>query len=80
MIKLWLACIVIVIVVGASIGGGYVLAAMAIDSSQHRWCQTLDLLTSNPVPRPVNPKSNPSRENAYTFYINLKSLERDFKC
>lgn len=60
--------------------GSYWLAASAVRSSNHRWCSTLGLLTSKPVPRPADPKANPSRENAYVFYAHLKTLERDFGC
>lgn len=56
------------------------LSSRAIDTSQHQWCSALELLTKTPVPKPGDPKANPSRENAYLFYSHLRALEREFKC
>lgn len=60
--------------------GSYALSLHALDVSQSHWCTTLTLLTSEPVAKPVDPQANVSRERAYIFYTNLKTLERDFGC
>lgn len=54
--------------------------AHEVNSSNHRWCATLVLLTARPVPSPTSPSSNPSRENAYVFYRNLLDLRDRFGC
>jgi hypothetical protein len=72
--------LVIVITLALAIGGAWLVALRAQDSSQHKWCTTLELLTRQRVPDPADPAANPSRENAYLFYIHLKELEREFRC
>lgn len=78
--RIALAVAVVVIVLAGSILGSYALGLHALSTSQRHWCQTLTLLTSRPVPRPAAPADNPSREDAYLFYVHLKTLERDFGC
>lgn len=52
----------------------------AVAYSNRQWCDTLNLLTSRPVPRPADPAANPSREGQYLFYINLVQLGKHFGC
>jgi len=52
----------------------------AVQQNNHRWCATLQLLTADPVPKPDDPKANPSRQNAYVFYVNLLQLRNEFGC
>jgi len=51
-----------------------------VQVGNHRWCATLQLLTADPVPKPDDPKANPSRQNAYVFYVNLLQLRNEFGC
>lgn len=74
------ASALIVLMLVAAVGGSYFLGLHAISQSQHKWCTTLALLTEQQVPRPADPKANPSRENAWLFYVHLKELERGFGC
>lgn len=73
---------VVVVIAGliVAVGGAYALSLYAIAASQHKWCDTLELLTSNPPPKPADPKQDVSRERAYTFYVHLKTLEGRFGC
>jgi hypothetical protein len=75
-----LAALVATVILCASVAGSVALSVAAIDNSQHKWCTTLVLLTKNKVSKPADPTANPSRENAYIFYSNLKHLERSFNC
>lgn len=50
------------------LGATLLFTAHYVNQSNHTWCQTLNLLTSHPVPKPENPAANPSRERAYQFY------------
>ena len=52
----------------------------AVQQGNHRWCATLQLLTAQPVPKPDDPAANPSRENAWVFYVNLLQLRNEFGC
>lgn len=79
-VRITLAVAAIVGLLAAAIIGAYALGLHAIDTSQHHWCTTLALLTEKPVPQPADPAANPSREDAYLFYVHLKELERDFGC
>ena len=51
-----------------------------VQVGNQRWCATLQLLTAHPVPKPDDPAANPSRENAYVFYVNLLQLRNEFGC
>ena len=49
-----------------------------IYQSQHQWCDTLNLLTSNGPPNKKLPKQQYQR--GLIFYMHLKTLERQFHC
>jgi phosphatidylserine/phosphatidylglycerophosphate/cardiolipin synthase-like enzyme len=75
-----LASIILAVLLAAGWLVVYWLAVGAVNTSDHRWCTTLELLTSKPVAKPTHPASDLSRERAYVFYLHLKELERDFGC
>lgn len=75
-----LAVVFIVVAFAAAIVVSVALSLHAVDRSEHQWCETLTLLTEKPIPRPADPKANPSRENTYLFYAHLKALESKFGC
>jgi hypothetical protein len=56
--------VVMIVLVGACL----LYNAHSVNASQHTWCQTLNLLTQHPVPKPADPAANPSRARAYQFY------------
>lgn len=80
MVKVSLAGLVALVLVFVGTLLSIWIGLHAVSTSQHRWCSTLELLTKHPVSKPSDPKANPSRENAYIFYSNLKILERQFGC
>lgn len=51
-----------------------------ISANNRQWCDTMNLLTSQPVPRPADPAANPSREQAYTLYTDFATLRQRFGC
>lgn len=51
-----------------------------IDASEHKFCAVISAATAHPVPRPVDPKANPSRENAYAFYQDFVRLGDQLGC
>jgi hypothetical protein len=53
-------------------------AAVAYSDSQ--WCETLDLLTSHPVPYPADPAANPSRVQSYDYYESFLHVKGKFGC
>jgi flagellar basal body-associated protein FliL len=50
------------------------------ETSDHRWCATIELLTSKKIPKPKNPAANPSREATYLLYEDFIKLRREFRC
>ena len=51
-----------------------------VNSNNRQWCSTVNLLTSQPVPRPADPAANPSRVEAYTLYVDFVTLRQRFGC
>lgn len=51
-----------------------------IRADDHRWCSTLDLLTSQPVPKPADPKANPSRQQGYQLYMDFQNRRHSLGC
>lgn len=58
----------------------FLYTTYAINASQHDWCSTLQLLTAHKIPKPSDPRANPSRENAYLFYHDFVSLRARLGC
>jgi hypothetical protein len=58
----------------------FLFTAHQVNASQHTWCQTLDLLTAQPVARPADPAANPSRVHAYQQYVALYDQGRRLGC
>lgn len=58
----------------------FILVKHQVSMAQVQWCDTLKLLTSHPVMRPVNPAANPSRLEAWQLYQDFVSLRRTFGC
>jgi hypothetical protein len=54
--------------------------AHAVGQSQRNWCETMNLLTAHPVPRPASPKADPSREQAYIYYEDFVNLRARLGC
>lgn len=52
----------------------------AIAEDDAKWCDTLDLLTRTPVPRPANPAANQAREENYLLYLDFLILRHRQGC
>lgn len=63
-----------------AVGASLVTSLQVERQSNKQWCDTLGLLTSHPVPRPTDPGANPSREQNWLFYQDLRQLSRSFGC
>lgn len=75
-----IAVVGIVLLVVAGTGFAVWSNQHQVSSASQQWCTTLDLLTRTPVPKPADPKGNPSRETAYELYADFMSLKRQFGC
>ena len=78
--RAWRAAGILVLIWVLGAGANLLFTAHEVNVSQHRWCQTLDLLTAHAVARPADPRANPSRENAYIFYRDVTDLRHRFGC
>ena len=74
-----LAVLVLVATLMLAIAGSYALSLRAIASSQHQWCTTIELLTSNGPPRREG-TSPVTYRRGLVFYRHMKELERRFGC
>ena len=62
----------------AVINLGY--TTISVQRQAHDWCATLNLLTSQAVPKPADPAANPSRQQAYVLYSDFVDLRHRFGC
>lgn len=56
------------------------VSLQAVNNNNHKWCQIVDTITAIPVPKPTNPKVDPSRERAFEFYEEFVNLQRSLGC
>lgn len=70
------AAVCFAIAVGLPIG----VAICYTQSYARHSCQALDVLTARPVPRPADPRANPSREQVYRLYQGLEVWARADGC
>ena len=75
---LLVALLALLIIGGIAIN--YWMTLSVISHSQSQWCDTLDLLTSHAIPKPVNPSENPSRVGQYELYEDFVALRNKFDC
>lgn len=59
---------------------GILYTGYQVHRDEQQWCDTLSLLTSQPVQRPADPAANPSREQAYRYYTDFVTLREHFGC
>jgi hypothetical protein len=48
--------------------------------NNHRFCQVIHSATTEPIPKPTDPKKNPSREQNYEAYIQFVQLGKSLGC
>lgn len=51
-----------------------------VHASDRKWCTAMTLLTARPVPKPADPKANPSRQASWQFYQTFLDLRRNLGC
>lgn len=49
-------------------------------SNNHKFCDVFNALISTQVPRPADPKKDPSRERSYEIYVKFVVLDRALGC
>lgn len=72
------AAVVLLVVVLA--GANLLWTAKTVSDSDHKWCAIITAITSKPVPKPADPKANPSRATSYEWYLRFVQLGRDLGC
>jgi len=51
-----------------------------VNASGRKFCAVIEAATAHPVPRPADPKANPSRESNYEFYVKFVQLGQRLGC
>ena len=74
--KAWGLAALIVLLAGVNL----LYTARAVSESNHKFCGVVTAITSRPVPRPADPKANPSRATSYEWYLRFVRLGRDLGC
>jgi hypothetical protein len=50
------------------------------EDTGHDFCDVVSSVVSRPIPKPVDPKQNPSRERSYEGYLKFQALGRKLGC
>lgn len=74
----WIAVFCLCLLASIGIPIGY--ATWYTSSYARHSCDALEILTKTPVPRPTDPKADPSRERTWEFYQGLLYWEREDRC
>jgi hypothetical protein len=56
------------------------LADRAVSNSQQQLCSVIRLVTIHPVPKPPDPKANPSRQQSWEFYEAFVRVGNEYHC
>ena len=78
LVTVW--AVLAVAVIAAGVGLAVLTSQRSVSAGDRRWCAVLDLITSQPVAKPADPKANPSREGQYALYQDFLTLQREFGC
>lgn len=70
-----LAAFMVVLTLAA---GGF--SIVQTNELEHKFCQLIDASIQNPVPKPADPKADPSREHNYEDYVIVATLDRNLGC
>ena len=74
------SAMVLVLVVAALAAANLLYTAHAVTENDRQWCAAMTLLTSRPVPKPADPKANPSRQQTYLYYMTFVELKHSLGC
>lgn len=74
------SALALVLVLAALTGLNLLYTAHAVSDSNHQWCSVVTAITARPVPKPANPKVNPSRAVNYEWYLRFVTLKRGLGC
>jgi hypothetical protein len=60
--------------------GGIYESDVIVKNNNLKFCRLLDSAVATPIPKPADPKSNPSRVHAYQGYERALKLDHDLGC
>lgn len=68
------------VVIVALIGASMLFTVNYVKSTEREFCQVVTAATETPVQKPANPAANPSREQAYEWYLRFAALGQRLGC
>jgi len=77
------ALLLILVVFGGLVADFFIAqwrAGSAVRDSEQAICLVVRLVTAHPVPKPANPRADPSRESSYEFYHAFTQVSQRFGC
>jgi hypothetical protein len=72
--------IVLVLIAALLSGAAVGVTFYEIGVNNHKFCQLIHTATTTVVPKPADPKANPSRERSYEGYMQAVRLGHSLGC
>lgn len=68
------------VVIVALIGASILFTVTYVRSTEREFCQVITAATQPPAAKPSDPAANPSRVQAYEWYLRFAALGRSLGC
>lgn len=68
------------VVVVALVGASMLFTVTYVQDTNREFCQVITAATQPPVAKPANPAANPSRVQAYQWYLRFAALGQRLGC
>jgi hypothetical protein len=70
----------IVLMFGGAVAADFWISEYTALHTARQLCGIINLVTKVPIPKPADPKANPSREQNYLQYLEFEVVKRDYRC
>lgn len=75
-----LAVALLILLLVTAAASSLAMSDWAVSRNDRQWCDSLNILTSQPVSPPSDPAQNPSREASYKLYRDFVQIRKEFGC
>lgn len=79
-VQKWGRALFVSVLLVALAGGSLEWTAYSLNSSNHKWCETMRLLTKHPVPRPADPQAHTAQGETWQLYTDFVTLRSELGC